>query len=285
MNFRHMLCLFFFSLIGTLGFGQLGTSKVEDHIYIDFVGSGDIQKSISQGTDFNANTGVGVIFERCNGPGRIIQSFELEGVINIASTVDSISASFKDAKLQNSRDFGSYVLNPVSQRQSLYLNSNVYFGELNFLTREILSGVNVRLISSNNVWAYRDSLANLGALAFRIGLFHEFVPARVRKGKTKTGDEGRNKYSIILGLNYSYRGILGDIKSQKNDELREKILDSPQTSFHGLEMNFGFRLNNLRAEFQMPILNAQDQAIDGLTNTQFLFSIKFVGGFSLKLND
>jgi hypothetical protein len=264
-------------------------APTDDKVFVDFVGSGDIQKSVSEGKDINANTGLGIIFERFSGIEKIIQSFELEGTINIATTADTIKSKIDNNVLQNGRNFGTYILNPISARQSLYINSNIYFGypkkdqdKLTIYGRvaKTISGINVRVISSNNIWQYDNVTKNLGVLAFRVGVFHEFIPDNYRLSK-----ENRSKNSLFIGLNYAYRGVFGDISSTKEDELRTKILGSSQTAFHGIEANFGFRLNNLRAEFQMPILKPSDKSIDGLTNTQFQFSIKFVGGFALKIND
>lgn len=271
-------------------FYKTNSGETENLVYIDFVGSGDIQKSASNGNDINANTGIGVIFERYNSMYKPLQSFELEATLNIASTSDSVKALLNNNVIQNSRDFGTYIINPISTKQSIYINSNLYFGAaddekmLGFIARHIVNGVNVRLVTSNSVWEYDSTTSNLGALAFRAGVFHEFIPDNYRVGKVGSDDEGRSKYSIYLGINYSYRGILGDILSEQNTEFRQSILGSEQTKFKGFELNFGFRLNNLRAEFQMPILNIENNSIDGLTNAQFLFSIKFVGGFSLKLD-
>jgi hypothetical protein len=267
--------------------------RTDDKIYIDFVGAGDIQKSFSQGDQINANTGLGIIFERYAGPEKVVQSLEMEAVINIATTADTITAEMDATKgYTNQSDFGTYILNPVSAKQSLYLNSNVYFGFLDSSTNKswtdlnsfakfssIVSGLNFRVISSNNTWVYQDTASNLGAISLRMGIFHEFIPDNYRLTK----EEKRSKYSFVFGVNYSFRGIIGDITSEKNNDLRKKILGTGQTSFNGLEFNLGFRLNNLRAEFQMPILKPRDGSVDGLTNTQFIFSIKFVGGFPLKI--
>ena len=272
--------------------------STNDKIFIDFIGSGDIQKSMSEGKEINANTGIGIIFERTKWiknddlmiMHEIIQSFELEGTINIATTADTIISKMNNNVLQNRRNFGTYVLNPISSKQSLYINSNIYFGypikkdlEKTFFAKiaSVVSGVNMRVISSNNIWRYNESDTNLGVLAIRAGVFHEFIPDNYRLSK----EEGRSKYSLFLGMNYTYRGVFGDISSSKNDELRTNILGTSKTQFQGFEMNFGFRLNNLRAEFQMPMLKNNDETIDGLTNTQFLFSIKFIGGFALKLKE
>ena len=257
-------------------------------VYVDFVGSGDIQKSISEGEKLKANTGMGVIFERYIYEFSYIQSYEIEGIINIASTSDSIRASFQNDVLTNRRDFGNYILNPISSKQSLYINSNIYFGypeikEGRFPFRrfsELCSGINFRTIASNNVWSINDTTSvNLGVIAVRLGLFHEFIPDDYRLSADK-----RSKLSIFLGLNYTCRAIIGDITSKENYESREMTLGSNQTFFNGIEANFGFKLNNLRAEFQMPVLfKSGYKSIDGLTNAQFLFGIKFIGGFPLEI--
>lgn len=273
---------------------KITTPATNDKVYLDFVGSGDIQKSISKGDDISANTGIGIIFERYNSPKRYVQSLEIDGYLNIASTTDSIQANIKDGRFLNRRDFGSYVLNPISTKQSLYANSNIYFGYpdsgkqkyFSFFSKYVFSGINLRFIASNNVWVRGDSISNLGVLYFRGGLFKEFIPDNYRLGKAGTDDEGRSKYSIFLGLHYSYRKIIGDITGDKHVVLREQILGSRQQKFKGCEFNVGFRLNNIRVEFQMPILKKEKDysSIEGLTDSQFLFSIKFVGGFGLKLN-
>lgn len=269
------------------------TSKPTDKfVFIDFVGTGDIQKSLSQGDGITANTGLGIIFERYNGEiqpiftksKNYIQSLELEAVINIASTADSIRANFNNNKLENRRSFGTYILNPISQKQSLFLNANVIFGYPDkwFFKKitPIISGINIRLITSNSVWAYEDNFQNLGVLALRAGVFHEFIPDNFR-----IDEKGRSKYSLFAGINYSYRGIYGDISANQNEEFLKNVLGNTETNFNGFDFNFGFRLNNLRAEFEMPTLRAKNVQIEGLTNTQFVFSIKFVGGFSLKIDE
>jgi hypothetical protein len=254
-----------------------------DPVFIDFVGSGDIQKSLNEGKDINANTGVGIIFERYAGQDALVQSFELEGVINIATTADTILASIESGLLANRRNFGTYILNPVSAKQSLFINSNIFFrhseAEGFAFFRKAINGANVRVIASNSTWRYDStSYSDLGALSFRAGVFHEFIPDNYRLSK-----EGRSKYSLTLGVNYTYKGIFGDITSEKNGALREKFLGTTRKSYNGFEVNFGFKLNNLRAEFQMPIISKKRAEVAGLTNTQFQFSIRFIGGFSLML--
>ncbi|HWK02581.1 MAG TPA: hypothetical protein VNS58_03065 [Puia sp.] len=59
-----------------------------DKIYLDFVGTGDIQKAVSGGQQLNANTGAGIIFERHTNDDALkgwFQSLEVEMAINIAT--------------------------------------------------------------------------------------------------------------------------------------------------------------------------------------------------------
>lgn len=261
--------------------------------FIDFVGTGNLQSSLSQGDDIQGSAGLGVIFERYNGQDILLQSFDMEGIINVAATVDTVKVKVEDQQITNIRDFGGYVLNPFTTKQSLFVNANLYFNPTYYKDKDpdkflntvfnVISGVNFRVISSNSVWEVdRDkNVSNLGVVSARAGIFHEFLP----NNKIRD-DKNRVKHSVILGVNYSYRGIFGDFSSDQNAEARREFLGTDRTHFRGLELNFGFRLNNIRAEFQMPFLSSNDDSsINGLTDTQFMFSIRFVGGFTLKLND
>lgn len=273
---------------------QISTGNKEE-VHIDFVGTGNLQSSLSQGDEIQGSAGLGVIYERFRGDSLIynnelmpikgVKSFEMEAIINVASTVDTLSVNLDNGQITNQRDFGSYVLNPFSSKQSLFINSNVYFNPdgdywLNKIAKYI-SGLNFRVIASNGVWSAPDmGNVNLGVIAYRFGIFHEFLPDDYIRT-----DEKKSKYSVFLGLNMGYRGVFGDITSDANDEIRTSILGSDRTDFSGIELNFGFRLDNIRAEFQMPFLYSSDKAsISGLSDTQFLFTIRFVGGFSLKLD-
>jgi hypothetical protein len=266
-----------------------------DKTYLDFVGTGDIQKALSGGQDLNANTGAGIIFERYRGLKTWFQSLEAEMSINIATTSDSIMANVESVNganmVTNQRDFGSYMINPQSGKEAIYANANLYFGYPENAFGEIaryISGVNVRFVGSNNLWQYVDPTTaannfnvNVGAYELRLGISHEFLPDNVRIDQTTS----RAKYSLFLGFNYSLRALVGDITSQENANDRMLLIGTKQTSFNGYEFDAGFRLNNLRLEFQVPVLSAgKSTQVPGLTNTQFLFTIRFIGGFGLELN-
>lgn len=259
--------------------------------FFDFVGTGDLQKAVSNGAPINANTGAGIIFERYRGEGLLIQSLEIEASINIASTTDTVLGKYEKINgvntLTNSRDFGAFLLYPVTGKQSFYQNTLVYFGYPGKFRpwAKVFSGFNIRFAASNSVWGYNltgnttdVSQINVGAFLLRAGLFHEFLPDGHRRN-----EDGRAKYSLFLGFNYSLRALVGDIGADKNRDLRKHFFGTDKTGFHGTEINMGFRLNNLRLEFAMPFLN-KSQQIPGLTNGQFLFTIRFIGGFGLEIN-
>lgn len=222
---------------------------------------------------------------------RFFESLDMEAYINVASSVDSLEAETDTLNnVINKRLFGNYVLNPVSSRQSVFINTDVYFNPELLWVRggwitQWISGANVRINASNTLWSLDNDEVNdsrfAGAFNFRFGLFHEFLPNDKIRNK-----DGRRRYSVRLGLNYTFREIAGDISSDTNSQIRNNFLGTTDTSFSGFEPSFGFRLNNIIAEFSVPMIGGSEREdILGLTDTQFLFSIRFVGGFSIKLDD
>src|SRR5690606_29299943 len=100
-------------------YAQQQAVSTDKHIFIDFVGSGDIQQSVSNGSEYNANTGLGIIFERYNSFGddisepneNLLQTLEIEAVFNVASTADTLVSSFigNSNVMNNRRNFGNYL--------------------------------------------------------------------------------------------------------------------------------------------------------------------------------
>lgn len=272
-----------------------------NQFHIDFVGTANLQQNISEANEgVQGSAGLGVIFERyflqrdedgllkSGYESNFIESLDMEAYINVASSVDSLRAEVVTNQVANQRLFGTYILNPVSPKQSVFINTNIFFNpELNWekgsWITKLISGANVRVNASNILWNLNDGTTNLsrfaGAISFRAGLFHEFLPNNVIRD-----DKNKRKYSVRLGLHYSSRHITGDISSESNDALRNQFLGTTNRDFSGLEPSFGFRLNNIIAEFTMPMIGGSSKTdIEGLTDTQFQFSIRFVGGFSLKI--
>ncbi|HWB24944.1 MAG TPA: hypothetical protein VG738_05670 [Chitinophagaceae bacterium] len=259
-------------------FGE-GDPPKKDNSCLNFVGDGNIQKSLAQGQSINANTGVGVVFERYLPDNLLIRNFSIEAQINIATTADTITGKIDTATraLLNRRNFGTYILNPVSAKQAITLNADVNF--IKGFSNDIITGANFHAVASNNVWVYGDSACNLGAAYVRLGVYHDFIPEDYRYDKN-----GLVKYSLVFGNSLTSRIIFGDITLPQSDNFRKNALGNPAKSFVGWEWFVRIRLSNLVAEFDAPVIGTKGASIPGLNNTQFVFSVRFIGGFSIKLN-
>ncbi|HEV7348837.1 hypothetical protein [Telluribacter sp.] len=228
---------------------------------------------------------------------------QLEVKINVASTTDTISAKFRNNSINsiiNSRAFGSYTLAPVSSGPSTTVNSIFYFKPkyyndftgvtyrgipgksilVNNIIFKYIDGIELGFTAANQVWSINsDTLTkDVSIYSWRAGIFHEFLPDLVRRTKG---------YSVRLGLNYTGRSIKGDagMKTEDASSFRRMLLQHDKISFHGAEIVLSLRLRNIRAEASVPMLNMRSKSqIPGLTGSQFLTSISFVGGFPLSIN-
>ncbi|WP_299099978.1 hypothetical protein [uncultured Winogradskyella sp.] len=274
-----------------------------NQFHIDFVGTANLQQNINEANeDVQGSAGLGVIFERyflkkgndgkpdSDSKKKLVESLDMEAYINVASSIDSLRAKVVNNEVTNQRLFGHYILNPVSPKQSIFINTNIYFNpeldwEKGSWISKVISGMNMRVNASNVLWNYNNGTDNIsqyaGSISFRYGFFHEFLPNdRIRD------DENKRRYSVRFGLYYGSRHVTGDISSEANNDLRNQFLGTVDKNYSGLEPAFSFRLNNIIAEFTAPMMRgSSESAIEGLTDIQFQFSIRFVGGFSLKVNE
>lgn len=248
---------------------------------LNFVGDANIESSLNSGSDIAANTGIGLSLDRfwfCET--NIFRSFDLNLSINVASTTDTIFAEVNSlGEVTNQRDFGSYLLTPRSTKQSATLSGSVYFNDFESDERDkkifkYISGFMFEATGSNSNWVLESSNINLAALAVKLGIFHEFIPDRIRY---------HDGYSIILGLSRSWRTVLGDLNFESFKDTKLKLLNTDRTSFGGYEFTSKFRFKNVVAQVSIPILGGSE--VPGLTGSQFITSISFVGGFPLKLNE
>lgn len=255
-----------------------GERDKKDFTEIYFVGTGDIQQNLARTKDdIAASTGVGVIFWRMFGDKLNGMELQLEARISIASTVDTILAKYAGSKFVNMRDFGGYVSAPLASGQATTVNSLWYFKDrdANALDK-LVDGLQVDFIAANQVFQDSANAMNTAVLGFRAGLFHEFVPTlnRLKQG-----------YSIRLGVNYILRGLRGDLGTNSPDanSLRLKLLGVDKRIYHGPEVLLAFKLKNLKAQAALPIVFAKSgQSTYGLSGTQFITTISFIGGFPLR---
>lgn len=251
----------------------LGIKKSSD---LQFVGNGNIQKAIDNSGALPASTGLGVTFSQQYDTANYFDFYkiELDGFINVASTVDTVHAKlqklasgFAPPILTNHSEFGSSALTPLNSGQAVSLDIRGFFTtpKLGFI-----SGVRIKYNSANRYW--EDS--NLHAMqvtlnAFRAGVFHEFLPTTLRE-----------TCSISIGAAFAFNTIKGDIGLASSNKVRSDILNSAVTSFYGYELNTILKLKNIRAEFGYIVFMGDD--IPGLTGGRLVTTISFVGGFSVK---
>ena len=213
---------------------------------------------------------------------------QLEIKVDVASTTDTLAAIYNNDRIINNRDFGSYVLAPVSSGQAATFNSVWYFRPFEFFPEKdvtkrklffkrlaFIDGMELSGAAANQVWKTNLSAVNVSIFAWRAGFFHEFVPDGIRR---------RKGYSIRFGGYYAGRAIQGDLG--RDSALRRELLLNSKKSYHGLEFALALRLQNIRVEASIPGLNYfGDNSVPGLSGVQFIPTISFVGGFPLNLTN
>lgn len=268
--------------------------SVDGETEVYFVGAADVQVAISEKKDLSASTGFGTLFWRI---WRTNIELQLDAKINVASTVDTVESVFKNVIVEDRRKYGSLVLTPLTSGQSLAINALVFFQDPKIDTQRqhkwnrIIDGVNFSVVASNQVWKInyihthpatgRDSISaikanNASTIAWRIGVFHEFIPEDLRR---------RKGYSIRFGANFIGRTIQGDLGRATFRDLRNEILGTRKKTFYGGELLLALQLRNLRAEAFFPILKPKNsnESVYGLTGMQFVTTISFAGGFPVDL--
>lgn len=250
----------------------------EDATSIEFVGSTEIQKAISNNSEIPANAGIGVRFTKKYGsPTALfhIDKLELDLSISIASTVDTIKAEQdSNQEIVNVNAFGNSILLPLNSGQSVSFNFRTLMNERN--TRNLVLGQNWgiegSLNASNRVWKAFDVSQNVSSLAATLGLFSELIPSK-----------NMDDFSISIGLDGSMRWIFGNIGHKYAKSFRKTIIGTEKTFFKGVEPNITIRLKGVKAIASFPILFSKND-VPGLTKGQFVTMIKFTGGFPLSLS-
>lgn len=254
---------------------SLSTYTGEDDINLSFVGSGNFQQTLLSDAPMGAHAGIGMIFLRQWKNPKWISNLKLDLHINVAATSDSLIVRFKQSNISNRKEFGRYLLQPFNSQQASNFNLQLYFNsKKNAFLTSWLHGISMKFYASNTAWKYLDQEIDLSGIAFRAGIFHDFIPEKIRNKKA---------YSIMIGVDYSFRGLFGDLSSKENELIRKSVLGTTKTLFHGFEFHFGFQLKNIRAEVVVPVFKNNGNEVAGLTNTQFITALRFVGGFPVHL--
>ncbi|MBK7426507.1 MAG: hypothetical protein IPI60_05460 [Saprospiraceae bacterium] len=250
---------------------------IPDTTKIFLMGMGDLQNSLGSGDGFQANTGLGIRFNRF-WPGNLdkkkkfFREIEFDLYVNVASTADSIFIDQNNGAISNRRSLGNYLLVPMNSGQAAVFNLKGFFIEPNnpnlINWRKLVNGFYGQVIASNSRWVIDDKSYNVTGGSFKIGFFHEFVPMWIRR----TED-----VSIQVGLSYSMRGVFGDLATPTESINRMELLGTEQTIFHGVEANIEFIVKSVKVQVAIPFIFAKPESnIPGLTNMQFVTALKFI---------
>lgn len=296
--------------------------KLED-TRIEIVGDGNIQRSVTDNASGNgvpANTGVGICYKhKIKKPNyyKNLFAYEMSLIINVASTVDTIKAKASPSGgIENARDFGNSILIPTNSGQAFKASFYGYFSrygqEKNKLRRyyknkykregkedttfvkmaresiklamedsnytkkyrsNFISGFYVIVEGSNRNWLVDGQLLQAGNLGTQIGLFHDFI-----------ADAQKDQYSLIIGLGYIGRYLVGDVGQYNNDYVRKEILKINSVAYHGIETMFEIKIGKISARASIPlIMSGKKGYVPGLTGWQPNTSLGFTGGVKLQL--
>lgn len=269
---------------------------------VTVIGSGELQKSISQGQDIAASTGMGFMYWRIWPKEEGGVELQLDFVINVASTVSTIVAETENNNIINNRAFGSYLLAPAIAGQSTDINAVFYFKDESFSTTDkkglrkyltYIDGVQFSAFGASQLWSYDSTFEvsnleeveevtitknyNVSVFGWRAGFFYGFPPE---------SDRREGGFSARLGLSYIGRAIQGDggQKGSAAENMREKFLLNKRTTYHGVELGLVATYGNITAKAFVPIMHIGSRnAVPGLSGTQFITSIAFVGGLPWNL--
>jgi len=247
----------------------------------DFVGGGDLNSLSNDGSQQNAgNISLGLHMIREFPDNDFFQNIEVDFGINISTTVDSFTIS-------EPRSFGNYILNPINSRQSARLDFYTLFEPKHFKKGHkkegketplsvLFDGAFFRFYGSNARWDLNGVSEHVTAIHWKLGLLHEFLPDRVALNSNS---------SVMAGFAIGQRAVTGDIK-RDDGAILEQLVGSTKGAYWGLDLVFSVKFNNIRAEFIVPFVDKyEDVTVRGLTDTQFLTQVRFIGGFPLQLSD
>ena len=252
-------------------------AQKSDSTALQFVGAGNIQRTLDDGEGIPASTGLGVVLDEYHRTdpilGNNIWRVYFSGQINVANTEDSLLAEYDDdGALSNASAFGQSVLTPLVGRNAVNLDMRLFFTDDSGLklAKKWISGVKLRYTASNRVWGDSLQVLKCTVNSWRLGLFHNIL------------DADKYDYGILLGVAYAYNSVRGDVGLKPNGDLRERLFGTRKDMFWGVEGFAEFRLKNLRAEFAYTWEDVNGE-IPGLSGGRMVTTIGFVGGFSMKL--
>jgi hypothetical protein len=245
---------------------------------LTFFGDGNLQKTIQSNDELAATTGVGVHIDKYfrQLPGQKFGPWyraELMAQINVASSIDTIKAEYKEVNgnkvMTNISSFGNSILTPLNSGQAVDLKLRLFNKKT---IGGVISGFEIHYIGSNRNWKLNeDVFGQINTNLARIIAFHDLIPYAKR-----------NNYAVMLRAGYAANWVRGDLGSRDMTPTRKQFVDTGRRTFHGVEFGLGLQLRNILADFAYTILPSSKD-VPGLTGSRLVMTIKFVGGFKIAL--
>jgi hypothetical protein len=245
---------------------------VDTKSILEFVGTGNVQRSLDNGDALPASTGLGVILDESHADAPLlglIDRVRFSGQINVANTEDSLTIEYDENGLVEPSQLGDAIMTPLVGRRAADLDLMVFFNGDKIPW--IFSGINIRYTGSNRLVSDTSESVKATMNAIRVRVFHDLL-----------GSEYRKNYNVLIGVGYAYNSIRGDIGLADRDALRERVLGTKTKSFTGLEIFAQFRIKNIKAEFSYTILDVGG-SVPGISQGRMVTTVSFVGGFPVKL--
>lgn len=280
----------FLICLTTLPCMLFGQAAGKDTTYLDFVGAGNVQRSLDNGEGLPASTGLGVVLDEYHRKKQIfggtVDRVRFSGQINVANTDDSLTIAYGINGVENPSQVGEAIMTPLVGRRAVDLDLMVFFADTVRRTkkdgtsilrpvafwRSLITGLQVKYTGSNRLLV--DSAGSvkstINALRFRV--FHDIL-----------GRDYNHDYNVLIGAGWGFNSLRGDVAQKGNEAFREDILGTKNLFYGGIEVYAMFRIKNIRAEFSYTWLDVGGN-VAGLSGSRMVTTISFVGGFPVQLS-
>jgi hypothetical protein len=192
------------------------------------------------------------------------RDWTLAGRINVVSSLDTLTG-----------EFGGIVLVPGTGSALpsgvVDLTRRIGGDGSNGLERFLNSAyAHLYASLSNSIWSdgQQSEVVNITGLGLLLGRY--FGGTRVDSAGAN-GGQRINSVSIGFELGAAFRGIAGDISAEP--EFRERLLQTTQKNFFGLEGGFTLQINKVIAGVQLYYLFPSDGHVRRLTKFQTVFGL------------
>jgi hypothetical protein len=169
------------------------------------------------------------------------------------------------------REFGTFLLSPPFTGTSFSGGFNKILGQ----PKGMLAGLSGRAGITRMKWSgnVSPSLNASPTLQTAPGDIAYIGGGVLLMSPTFKRDD-RNEYQFGVEGHWTWRSIIGDLASLKNDSFRQTIIGTTDTNFNGPELTFFVRLNSAQPFLRLSRVKSQgESSVDGLHGWQTFFGM------------